>query len=61
MMVYPFVNKKRAICVQGTRFMVYSLWFIGKISSFAAFPRPYTLHPTPYTLNSQLSTLNSQL
>ena len=24
--------------------MVYSLWFIGKISSFAAFPRPYTIH-----------------
>ena len=32
-------------------FMVYSLWFIGKVSSFAAFPRLYTIHPTLYTLH----------
>ena len=52
MRVDNVTNKKRAICVQGTRFMVYSLWFIGKETSVAVFIAftPYTLHSTPYTL-----------
>ena len=49
MRVNNVTNKKRAICVQGTRFMVYSLWFIGKETSVAVF-----IAFTPYTLNSKL-------
>ena len=32
-------------------FIVYSLWFIGKVSSIAASLRLYTIHPTLYTLH----------
>ena len=49
MMVYPFVNKKRA------NSMTRGLWFIGKETSVAVFIAftPYTLHHTLYTLHSQ--------
>ena len=54
MRVDNVTNKKRAICVQGTRFMVYSLWFIGKETSVAVFIAftPYTLHPTLFSTSS---------